>query len=249
MSLQDELYGPNAGYVAEQYERYKTEPASIDPELQAFFANGYRPEENAAIAPQIPATAAAPGTTSEYFIGQIVAAARLGRIVRELGHLDAHIDPLGSTPPSDPSLTLERHKLTTEMLSALSSTVIGGPLAKGTANALSALSNLRRAYSGAVGYEDDHVQIAEEREWLRAAAETSHFFAGFGPEEKKDLLRQLTEVDTFEQFLQKTPPYAGQKRFSIEGTDMMVPMMDAIIHCAAKSGTREVVMGMATGDV
>jgi len=247
MSLQDELSGPNAGYIAEQYERYQTDPSTVDAELQAFFANGYQWDGSALASPpaEIPATAAAGVATSEFFISQIVAAARLGRIVRELGHLDARIDPLGSTPPSDPALTLERHKLTTEMLSALSPAVIGGALAKGTANALSALSNLRRAYSGSIGYEDDHVQIAEEREWLRESAETGRFFEGMGAEEKKDLLRQLTEVDTFEQFLDRTPPYAKQKRFSIEGADLMVPMIDAIIHCAAKTGTREVVMGMA----
>ena len=246
MSQTIELSGLNEAYVAEQYDRFQQDPNAVDAEMRAFFENGYARRDTAEpAASEIPVTAAAGTGTSEFFIGQIVAAARLGRIVRELGHLDAHIDPLGGTPPSDPALGLDRHKITTEMLSALPSGVIGGSLARGTANALSALSNLRRAYSGAIGYEDDHVQIAEEREWLREAAETARFFEGMGPEQKKNLLAQLTEVDTFEQFLQKTPPYANQKRFSIEGGDMMVPMLDAIIRCAAQSGTREVVMGMA----
>ena len=217
MSQTLELNGPNEAYVAEQYERFQQDPNAVDAEMRAFFENGYASANGVSPSPpppaEIPVTAAAGMATSEYFIGQIVAAARLGRIVRELGHLDAHIDPLGSTPPSDPALTLDRHKITTEMLSALPPTVIGGWLARGTANALSALSNLRRAYSGAIGYEDDHVQIAEEREWLREAAETARFFSDMGPTEKKDLLRQLSEVDTFEQFLEKTPPYAKQKRF------------------------------------
>jgi 2-oxoglutarate dehydrogenase E1 component len=100
-------------------------------------------------------------------------------------------------------------------------------------------------YSGSIGYEDDHVQVAEERNWLREAIETGRFFRGFGPGEKRAVLERLTDVETFEQFLHKTPPFQGQKRFSIEGCDMLVPVLDAIIHGAAQAGTREVVMGMA----
>ena len=163
----------------------------------------------------------------------------------ELGHLDATLDPLGGPPPSDPSLQLETHGLTTNDLAHLPINVIGGPLSKGAANALEAVSRLRKAYSGCIGYEDDHIQVAAERDWLRSAVETGRFAIEMTAEEKKYVLRQLTEVDTFEQFLARTPPFAGQKRFSIEGCDMMVPMIDAIIRCAAQTGTREVVMGMA----
>jgi 2-oxoglutarate dehydrogenase E1 component len=178
-------------------------------------------------------------------IAKIVAAARLARIVRELGHLDASLDPLGSPPPGDPALDLTTHDLTTEDLAALPASVVGGPLAQDSANALEALGKLRQAYSGSVGYEDDHIQVAAERQWLRESVETGRFFKQVTDEDKRDVLERLTEVDTFEQFLQKTPPYQGQKRFSIEGLDMMVPILDAIIHCTARAGTREVVIGMA----
>jgi 2-oxoglutarate dehydrogenase E1 component len=252
MSEQLDFHGPNAGYVAELYERYQQDPQSVDTETRALFEQGLTPpsvEYNTA--PEaVPATAPtekaiARGVASDFDVTKIVSAARLGRIVRELGHLDARLDPLGSPPPSDPSLTLEAHGLTTDDLIALPATVIGGPLSKGAANALAALAKLRQAYSGSIGYEDDHIQIADERDWLRNAIETGRFFNDFGPQDKRDLLERLTEVDTFEQFLQKTPPFIGQKRFSIEGTDMLVPVLDTIIRCTAQAGTREVVVGMA----
>jgi len=99
--------------------------------------------------------------------------------------------------------------------------------------------------SGSTGYEDDHIQVAEERQWLREAVESGRFFGGITANDKRDLLLRLTEVDTFEQFLQNTQPFQGEKRFSIEGCDVMVPVLDTIIRCTAQSGTCEVVMGMA----
>ena len=246
MNITPSFSGPNAGYVEELYERFRQDPASVDAATRAYFEQGFTPASVAAettrdmASPSI-AQAVAPAID----VKKIVSAARLARIVREIGHLDAHLDPLGSEPPSDPSLTLEAHGLTTDDLLSLPASVVGGPLSKGVANALAALAKLRRAYSGSVGYEDDHIQVAEEREWLREAVETGRFFQNFGPAEKRDLLESLTAVDTFEQFLQKTPPYQGQKRFSIEGLDIMVPIMDAIVRCTAQAGTREVVIGMA----
>lgn len=241
-----DFYGPNAGYVEELYERFRQDPASVDAGTRAVFENGFEPEavfgSPAPAAAPIHASSAAAPTLD---VATIVAGARLGRIVRELGHLDAQLDPLGSPPPSDPALQLEAHGLTEARLHELPASVIGGPLASGETDAFSALAKLRKAYSGFVGYEDDHIQIAEERDWLRSAVETGRFFENFGPEEKRDVLRQLTEVDGFEQFLQTVQPYQGQKRFSIEGCDVMVPMLDAIIRCTARTGTREVVIGMA----
>jgi 2-oxoglutarate dehydrogenase E1 component len=178
-------------------------------------------------------------------VNKVVAAARLVRMVREMGHLAARLDPLGSEPPGDPSLELATHGLTAGDLAALPASVVGGPLAKTCENALGALGKLRRAYSGAVGYEDDHIHMPEERDWLRHAAETGRFFQGFDAAEKRDLLERLSEVETFERFLHTTPPFQGQKRFSIEGCDMMVPILDAIMRCTAKAGTREVTIGMA----
>lgn len=246
-----DFHGPNAGYVLELFERYQQDPASVDAETRSVFENGFTPPTVAINTAPTMTVVATPTNSSALSapaapdLLKVVAAARLGRIVRELGHLDAKLDPLGSLPISDPSLKLEAHNLTTDDLAKLPASVIGGVLSQDAPNALEALARLRRAYSGSIGYEDDHIQDAAEREWLRNAVETGRFFQDFGPDEKRQVLRQLSEVDTFEQFLQKVPPFQGEKRFSIEGCDMMVPMLDVIIKRAAHLGTREVVMGMA----
>ncbi len=235
------MKGPNAGYIAELYDRYRQDPESVDAATRAFFADWTPPEESVPAQSALSTTAGA--LPSRIDIPRVVAAARLARLIRELGHLAAHVDPLGCDPPGDPNLDLATHGLETADLAALPPGVVGGPLAEGAENALEAMGRLRRAYSGAVGYETDHIQIDEERRWIRDAIESGYFYQESDTDSKCDLLERLTEVDAFERYLHQTFP--GDKRFSIEGTDMLVPMLDEIIHHAALSGTREVVMGMA----
>ncbi len=268
MSNLELFYGPNAAHVLDLYERYREDPDSLDATTRALFEQwtpdsggpplvkvgpgGQLPQDwgqGGVLLPQnwgpggvlLPQDWGPGGPPVD--IQKIVAAARVTRMVRELGHLAARIDPLGSPPPGDPSLELETHGLEPADLESLPPTVVGGPLAEGAANALEALERLRRAYSGSAGYEDDHVQVAEERVWLRDSVESGRFFEGFDNAQKKAVLKRLTEVETFEIFLDVT--YNKKKRFSIEGVDMLVPMLDQIVHDSVVAGTREIVMGMA----
>ncbi len=163
--------------------------------------------------------------------------------IRESGHLAARLDPLGTPPPGDRELLPETHGVRLEELAELPGDLIGGPGARGASSALEAIESLRRIYCGATGYDYDHIQVVEERAWLRDAAEIGRFRVRLDAAAKRDLLRRLIEVETFEQFLHRTFP--GQKRFSLEGTDMLVPMLDQVIRCQTARGNREVVMGMA----
>ncbi len=262
MSDLEEFYGPNAGYVLDLYYRYQRDPASVDPITRAAFQNwtppatepvhrngtGFPPAPNNrgagevfAPSPPSPPLLGAGGAALD--VMKVVGAARVTRLVREMGHLTAHIDPLGSKPPGDPDLELATHGLTTEDMAALPATVVGGPLAEGAADALEALGRLRQAYSGAIGYEDGHLQDSRERAWMREAAESRRFFGGLDRGEKRKVLQRLSEVESLERFLHTT--FVGAKRFSIEGVDILVPMLDRIVHEAAQSHTHEVVMGMA----
>ncbi len=212
------------------------------PSLQAALPVSPSPSPAPGAAPLHPGGRAI-GEVAEYNIPDVVSAARLVRFIREIGHLDAHIDPLGSTPPGDPGLDLEAQGLTLEKLMELPASVVRSPLAENAANALEAIEKMREVYCGPIGFEDDHVQVHEERAWVREAAETRRFFQDFDLEYQVDILERLTEVETFERFLHQVFP--GQKRFSLEGNDMLVPMLDSIIHSAATAGTHEVVLGMA----
>ncbi len=238
MSDFDQFFGPNAGYAIELYDKYWENPDSVDPATRAIFEH-WNP--NDATVPSAHVEVSHEFSSSD--INKIVASARVARLVRECGHMEAKLDPLGSTPPGDTGLQLVTHGLETSDLARLPASVIGGPLSDHSSNALEALGKLRLAYSGSIGIETSHVQSYEERKWIRLAVETGRFFLPTSADEKRELLDRLTEVDTLEQFLHKT--YVGAKWFSVEGTDMVVPMLDLIIQQAATEGAAEVVMGMA----
>ncbi len=238
-----DFHGPNAGYALELYENYQRDPDSVDAETRSLFSQGFIPDT---ATPTLALPPTNPGALTEAQIDVIVRVGRVARLVREMGHAQAQLDPLGvNPPPGDPELSLSYHGLTEGDVASLPASVVGGPCAEGAANAFEALTRLRAVYSGTVGYEDDHIQIAEERHWFREAVESRRFFATITDEDRTTLLEQLTAVDTFEQFLERVQPYKGQKRFSIEGIDMLVPVLNTLIHEAAKAGTRELVMGMA----
>lgn len=230
------FYGPNAGYVLDLYERYKQNPASVDETTRNFFAT-WSPD-GAVVAH---AEEAAPLQAQE--ISHIVAASALASAIRERGHLGAHLDPLGSEPLGDPALLPETHGLREEDLAQLPPDLIGGHAAEGASNALEAINALRAMYSGTISYEFDQVKSPDERGWLRDAVGWRLYHRAPTSNEARRLLKRLTQVEVFERYLHQTFP--GQKRFSIEGTDALVPMLDEIISAAIDSETREVMIGMA----
>jgi 2-oxoglutarate dehydrogenase E1 component len=229
------FYGPNAGYVLELYERYRQNPAAVDEATRAIFARWIPVLE-----PSTPAEAA---EAASFSVAQVVATAALAHAIRERGHLAAHLDPLGSPPLGDPALLPETYGLREEDLARLPASIIGGHAAEGALNALEAIHRLRAMYSGTISYEFDQVKSPHERLWLRDAVGLQLYQQRLSPEANRRLLQRLTQVEVFERFLHQS--YPGQKRFSIEGTDVLVPMLDELIHCALDSETSEVLIGMA----
>src|SRR6266496_832381 len=230
------FYGPNAGYVLELYERYRQNPASVDVGTRAIFDTW--PSESQLVAVQEVTAEIAP---VEVF--KIVAASDLVHAIRSRGHLGAHLDPLCSEPLGDPALLTETHGINDEDLAQLPPDVVGGHSAEGTRNALEAIANLRAMYSGTISYEFDQVKSPLERGWLRDAVGLQLYRMPSNPAFQRNLLKRLTQVEVFERYLHQT--YPGQKRFSLEGTDVLVPMLDEIIKAAIDGGTSEVIIGMA----
>ena len=227
------FYGPNAGYVLELYDRYRQNPASVDSATRAIF-DTWSPDSLAG------------GTVTEtapYAVSKIVAASALAHAIRSRGHLGAHLDPLGSEPLGDPALLTETHDISDEDLAQLPPDVVGGHSAEGAHNALEAIAALRAMYSGTISYEFDQVKSPVERNWLRDAVGLELYRKSLDRASQQAVLKRLTQVEAFERFLHQT--YPGQKRFSLEGTDVLVPMLDEIIQGAIESGTSEVIIGMA----
>ncbi|MFI5273444.1 MAG: thiamine pyrophosphate-dependent enzyme, partial [Ktedonobacterales bacterium] len=173
----------------------------------------------------------------------IVHAARLARSIREYGHLAARIDPLGTSGPGDPMLNPATHDLTDADLQVLPAAIVWTGAGRSGGSCWDAIQALRAIYEGPVGYEFDHVQDYAERAWLHENVEAGTFGQLVPADERRAVMRRLIEVSEFEHFLHTT--FQGQKRFSIEGIDVLVPMLDELIHESAVAGTREVLLGMA----
>ncbi|HLZ25414.1 MAG TPA: 2-oxoglutarate dehydrogenase E1 component [Ktedonobacterales bacterium] len=201
------------------------------------------PAESATSAPSLPIEEKPAARFDSFDIARIVVAARLARGIREYGHLAARLDPLGTPPPGDPMLVAATHGLTEADLQALPASIVWQDAGPEAGSCYDAINRLRAMYCGSLGYDFDHVQDFDERAWLRDAVESGAYAPTLSSNDQRDLLSRLTEVEEFEHFLHTT--FQGQKRFSIEGCDMLVPMLDETIHEAAANGTREVLIGMA----
>ena len=233
MDFWHDFHGPNAGYILELYERYRADPGSVDAATRTFFDEWTPPDEYAT----------PPSTETAGSLREIVGAANAAQAIRSTGHLAAQLDPLGSPPPGDPLLQLAAHGVDEAALRRLPAELVGGPIAETAANAWEAIEELRAVYSSTIGYDTDHILAPAERDWLRDAAESRRFRLEDDPDEWRALLSRLTEVEVFEQFLQRVFP--GKHRFSIEGLDVMVPVLDEIICAAGDTGIGNVLIGMA----
>jgi 2-oxoglutarate dehydrogenase E1 component len=167
----------------------------------------------------------------------------LVKAYRMHGHLAAHLDPLGSEPLGDPALDESRlvPALTPELQARIPASVLRLYVAGDTL--LEALPHLREVYTGSIAYEIEHISDHAERVWLRQAIESGRFRKPLEPEERKALLRRLAQAEGFEQYLRRS--FLGQKQFSLEGLESLVPMLDETISLAASGGAHEVVVGMA----
>ena len=174
-------------------------------------------------------------------VRHIAAAMSLVKAFRHFGHMAARLDPLGSDPPGDPALDPGPLGISPEIMARIPAEVLriyvpGRTLAE-------AYPELQRTYCGTIAYEVEHIGSHQERLWLRQVIESGQHRKPLSAEEKKKLLSRLTAVETLERFLHKA--YLGQKRFSIEGLDALVPMLDETIERAGAGGARRVVIGMA----
>jgi len=171
----------------------------------------------------------------------VAAAMALVKAYRNFGHMAARLDPLGSEPPGDPALDPGPLGLTPEIMARIPAELLriyvpGRTLAE-------AYPRLQETYCGTISYEVEHIGSHQERLWLRQVIESGEHRRPLSADEKRKLLSRLTAVETLERFLHKA--YLGQKRFSIEGLDALVPLLDQTVELAGANGARRVVLGMA----
>jgi 2-oxoglutarate dehydrogenase E1 component len=201
-----------------------------------------------ASAPPLPTTAEAPAAAPAVaappdteLLQAVQAATSLLKAYRTHGHLAARLDPLGKEPKGDPALAPENVNLTPELMAKIPASILRIGVEGETL--LEALPRMREAYSGTLAYQIEHLSSHQQRMWLREMIETGAHRAPLKAEQKRALLSRLIQVFQFERFLQKA--YLGQKVFSIEGLDAVVPMIDELVTLSRRGGAEQVVLGMA----
>ncbi|MGP4061845.1 2-oxoglutarate dehydrogenase E1 component [Halobacillus sp. H74] len=235
------FHGPNMGYIEEQFEQYENDPSAVDPSLKEIFDEHGAPdwmeggtalEANGVAAP------------SKGDVVKITSALKLVEAIRRHGHLQANIYAVGSDErPKTNLLDLETYGLQEKDLEEMPAEWVWPESPLKLDNALQVVNTLKEKYAGTISFEFGHVNNEDEREWLQEKVDTDSYKVSLENDEKKQLLYRLAEVEGFENFLAKT--FVAQKRFSIEGLDVMVPMLDHIIQSASGDRIKNIMMGMA----
>ena len=252
------LYGGNADFLEGLYEQYLRDPASIDARWRGYFermappAAGERPHgpiqaeiaERARAPRALPAAAPASVPAGADNAAKQAAVSRLIQIWTNRGHLIAKVDPLGLTVRPRPRVLdlgyfgLSDRDLDTEFFTGSRN----GAVPK-REKLRDILSQLEFIYAGPIGAEFAHVSDSEERLWLQDQFQSGRLTGQFSLEERRNILWQLTAAEGLERYLHTK--YVGQKRFSLEGGESFVALLDDLVQSSGAAGIEEAVIGMA----
>ncbi|MDR6124486.1 2-oxoglutarate dehydrogenase E1 component [Bacillus sp. SLBN-46] len=235
--------GPNLGYVIEQYERYTNGEDSIDPKLKELFIKWGSPLSYDLRDNEKTLNKESIESNQSVNIQKVLKVVKLLDEIRFNGHLAANMNPLEENLQHQELFTPEKYGVSEQDLKAIPVKLVWEESPEGIQTAWEAMNHLKDVYTSTLAYEFNHVQQMDERAWLTQMVETGSLHRSLSKEEQTNLLQSLTEVEGFEQFLHKT--FVGQKRFSIEGVDMLVPMLNEAVHEGVGDGARNVVIGMA----
>ena len=237
------LNAAHTAFFAELYDQYLQSPDSVEPSWRAFFQgfdfgleNADGSGETIYVEKETQGTIAVPENVQKEF--QVV---RLIDAYRTRGHLFTKTNPVRERRKYTPTLALENFGLSQSDLNTVfnAGEIIGvGP------NTLSNIVvHLEKIYCDAIGIEYMYIRNPEEREWIQARINFNTNRTKFSADQKKHILKKLNQAVSFENFLHTK--YVGQKRFSLEGGESLIPALDALVEKAADLGVKEFVMGMA----
>jgi len=235
------LNGANAAFVESIYRRYQSDPAAVDTDWREYFEALERQDRAPAPRPR-----AGEGPLYEPLVleasSKQAAVLRLINAHRFRGHQAANLDPLGLQPPEQlAELDPEFHGLTEADLGTVFNT---GSLAGPRELTLAEISALMcRIYCGTVGSEYMHIVDTDQKRWLQQRIESVQGRFDPDPVVRERLFERLTAAEALERYLHNR--YVGQKRFSLEGGESLIPMLDALIQRAGAGTVREVILGMA----
>ncbi len=249
--------GANAAFLGEQYARWATDPLSVDPSFGDLFAamndearsvleeatGAYWAPRVAEPASPIPA-AASTTPSSEQGRAATIASLRALMLIRSYrvrGHLEARLDPLGlQIPAPHAELDYRSYGFTDADLDR--PIFIDHVLGLETATLREIMRTLRDTYCGSIGVEFMHIQDPEQKSWVQRRVGAAPWLNAIDAAGKRKILRELTEAEGFEAFCQRR--YVTTKRFGLEGGEVTIPSLHAMIETAAQAGVQEIAIGM-----
>ena len=222
----------NKDFIDSQYKRWKADPNAVSRDWRFFF-EGFEV-----------AGTREPEALEVYDEDQGLRQSRVEALIhryRDVGHLLACLDPLVACPTDHPFLNLSAFNLTAEDLEAIF--YAKGLFKTHRASLGDIIKLLKETYCRSIGVEFMHLQDPEERRWLQDRMEPVQNRPNLDHKTKLRILNKLYQASLFEQFLHKK--YLGQTRFSLEGAEAIIPMLDFLVNFVAKQGCREIILGMA----
>ncbi|PNW30142.1 2-oxoglutarate dehydrogenase E1 component [Formosa algae] len=233
------LNAAHTAYFAELYDQYLENPDSVEPSWRAFF-QGYDFGSENDIADQelmenFSCDHVSENLTKEFQVVQLIAG------YRTRGHLFTKTNPVRDRRTYSPTLALENFGLSNSDLDTVFSA--GEILGIGSQTLKEIVKHLEKIYCDSIGIEYMYVRNPDRKTWIQQKLNVNDNQPNFDAEGKKHILKKLNEAVSFESFLHTK--YVGQKRFSLEGGESLIPALDAVIEKAADYGVKEFVMGMA----
>jgi 2-oxoglutarate dehydrogenase E1 component len=262
--LASALSGANNAFLADLYARWVNNPGSVDSSFGDLFgalndearsvledASGasWAPRPALSFDDAVPAPAKAPqsapaAAAPAQIRAEIVASLRALMLIRSYrvrGHLEARLDPLGlQVPAPHPELDPKTYGFTEADMDK--PIFIDHVLGRETATLREIVGIVRATYCGPIGVEFMHIQDPDQKSWIQRKVEGAPWLNAMKAEDKRAILQQLTEAEGFETFCQKR--YVTTKRFGLEGGEVTIPALHAIIQTGAEAGVNEVAIGM-----
>jgi len=251
--------GANAAFLADLYARWAANPSSVDPSFADLFAAmndearavledasgaSWAPRPSASYDEQPPAAVVSGGPSAEQVRAATITSLRALMLIRSYrvrGHLEARLDPLGmQIPASHPELDPKSYGFTEADMDK--PIFIDHVLGKETATLRDIMRILRQTYCGPIGVEFMHIQDPEQKSWIQRRVEGAPWHSTLDAAEKRVILQHLTEAEGFEAFCQKR--YVTTKRFGLEGGEVTIPALHAMIEVVAAAGVGEIAIGM-----
>ena len=230
------LNAAHTGYFAQMYDQYIQQPDSVEPSWRAFFQGfdfgvensqeGFSSETETGVPEHL---------QKEFKVVQLVDG------YRKRGHLFTKTNPVRDRRAYSPNLSIENFGLSHADLGVVFNA--GDIMGTGPSTLADIIAHLERVYCESIGVEYMYIRNQEKLNWIQQRLHVNDNHPKFSQEQKKHILKKLNQAVSFENFLHTK--YVGQKRFSLEGGESLIPALDALVEAAADHGVEEFVMGMA----